>query len=289
MFFVENLIAGIALGSIYALIALGFLLIYKATEVVNFGQGELVMLGAFIAYAFCTSFHFPIWLSFILTLLFMGLFGMFLERVFLRIVTGESVLSIIMVTLSLAIIIRALCGIIWGHEAKSFPIYGLRETPMLGELRIEPSSTIIISVTLILILILYLFFKFTKIGVAMRATSLNQFAAYVVGIRIKSIFSLTWAIAGVLAGLTGILVAPVLFLSTNISYLGIKAFPAAVLGGFTSLPGVIIGGVILGVAENLAGAYLPEGFKNVFSYIILLVVLMIRPQGIFIKYEQKKV
>ena len=137
--------------------------------------------------------------------------------------------------------------------------------------------------------LLYLFFKFTDIGIAMQATSQNQLAAYLMGIGVKKVFLLTWAISAVIAAVAGILIAPISFLHANMGFIGLKAFPAAVLGGFGSIPGAIVGGLIIGLSENLAGAYLTTGFKNVFAYIILIIVLMIRPEGIFGIQEKKRV
>jgi branched-chain amino acid transport system permease protein len=288
MFF-QIFFSGIAIGCIYGLIALGIVLIYKATDVANFAHGELMMLGAFIAYTLIVGWSLAPWLSFLVTFIFMGLFGAFLERVFIRIVTGENILSIIMVTLGLSLVIRTVCGMIWSHESKQFPVFYSEKVIKLGDIVIAPINLWIIVSIITLALILYIMFKFTKVGVAMRATSLNQFASCLMGINVGNIFSFTWVIASVIAALAGILVAPVVFLNTNMGHLGLKAFPAAILGGFGSVPGAIIGGLIIGVAENFAGLYLPEGSKSIFAYIILILVLMFRPEGIFGKHEQKKV
>lgn len=285
----QLIISGVALGSIYAFIALGIVLIYKATDVVNFGQGEFTMLGAFVAYHFIGNYGLPFWLSCILTFIFMAVFAVFVERVFLRIVTGENVLSVIMVTLGLAIIIRTICGMKWGHEIKRFPIYYSEKIIRLGDISIAPINLWTIISVVVLVLALYLLFTFTKIGVSMRATSQNQFATYLMGIKVETIVSITWILASVISAIAGILVAPVMFLSPNMSYIGLKAFPAAILGGFASIPGAIVGGIIIGLTENFAGTFLPEGFKNISGFIILIIVLMLKPEGIFGKHEQKKV
>lgn len=285
----QLVISGLALGSIYAFIALGIVLIYKATDIVNFGQGEFTMLGAFIAFHLIVNYSLPFWISCIITFIFMAIFAVFVERFLLRIVTGENVLSVIMVTLGLAVIIRAICGMKWGHEIMRFPIYYSEKIIRLGDVSIAPINLWTIIAVIGLVLILYLLFKYTKIGVAMRATSLNQFATYLMGIKVENIVSITWIIASIIAAIAGILVAPVIFLSPNMGFIGLKAFPAAILGGFTSIPGAIVGGMIIGLTENFAGIFMPEGFKGISGFIILIIVLMFRPEGIFRKHEQKKV
>jgi len=287
--FIQYFSGGLALGSIYALIALGFVLIYKATEVLNFAQGELMMLGAFVSYTFIALFHLNFWVSLLFTFIVMGVFGYLTERVLLRPLLGEPVFSLVMVTIGLAAVIRSGCGMIWSHETMKFPEF-LGSAPIsIGSVIISRPYFWIFIISLLLVLILGLFFKFTGLGISMRATGLNQLATLLVGINIKRIFSMTWALSAILAAIAGVLMAPILFLSTNMGFIGFKAFPAAILGGFGSIPGAIIGGYIIGVSENLAGGYLPPGFKDVFAYIILIVVLLIKPEGIFGVPELKRV
>ena len=287
--FIQYLSGGLAIGSIYALVALGFILIYKATEVLNFSQGEIMMLGAFIAYTFIALLHLNFWLSLLLTFIAMGIIGYVTERLLLRPLMGEPLFSLVMVTIGLAAVIRSACGMIWTHETMKFPEYFSHAPMNFQGVIISQVHFWIFIITLLLVLGLSLFFKFTGIGTAMRATGLNQLATILMGINIKRIFSLTWALSAILASVAGILMAPILFLSTNMSFIGFKAFPAAILGGFGSIPGAIIGGFVIGISENLAGAYLPPGFKDVFAYIILIIVLLIKPTGIFGVPELKRV
>ena len=285
----QQIISGVAVGCIYALVALGFVLIYKATEVINFAQGEFMMIGAFAAYTLIVFFKLPFLPAFVFTLIFMFLFGILLDRVIFRPLVGEGAFALVMVTIGLAITLRSLAGMIWTYDTFDFP-FVFSEKPLdLGGLVISKVHLTIIVSSVILMFLLYLFFKFTDIGIAMQATSQNQLAAYLMGIGVKKVFLLTWAISAVIAAIAGILIAPISFLHANMGFIGLKAFPAAVLGGFGSIPGAIVGGLIIGLSENLAGGYLTPGFKNIFAYIILILVLMIRPEGIFGIKEKKRV
>ena len=287
----QTVLAGIATGCIYGLVALGFVLIYKATEVVNFAQGELMMLGAFFAYSFITFLNLPYWTAFLLTVILMGVLGMLLERAVLRPLIGEPVFAIVMVTIGVGIFCRSAVSMIpgWGTDTLGF------KTPF-GEKFLRPGGLVIswehlaiIILTTTLIFGLYCFFRFTRLGVAMRATSQNQLAAAYMGISVRRVFSLTWIISAAVAAFAGILLSPFTFVHMNMGFIGLKAFPAAVLGGFGSIPGAIIGGLIIGITENFAGVYLPIGWKDVAAYIILILVLMIRPEGLFGIQEKKKV
>jgi branched-chain amino acid transport system permease protein len=285
----QQIISGVAVGCIYALVALGFVLIYKATEVINFAQGEFMMIGAFAAYTLIVFCKLPFLPAFVFTLIFMFLFGILLDRVIFRPLVGEGAFALVMVTIGLAITLRSLAGMIWTYDTFDFP-FVFSEKPLdLGGLVISKVHLTIIVSSVILMSLLYLFFKFTDIGIAMQATSQNQLAAYLMGIGVKKVFLLTWAISAVIAAIAGILIAPISFLHANMGFIGLKAFPAAVLGGFGSIPGAIVGGLIIGLSENLAGGYLTPGFKNIFAYIILILVLMIRPEGIFGIKEKKRV
>lgn len=285
----QQIISGVAVGCIYALVALGFVLIYKATEVINFAQGEFMMIGAFAAYTLIVFFKVPFLPAFVFTLIFMFLFGILLDRVIFRPLVGEGAFALVMVTIGLAFTLRSLAGMIWTYDTFDFP-FVFSEKPLdLGGLVISKVHLTIIVSSVILMSLLYLFFKFTDIGIAMQATSQNQLAAYLMGIGVKKVFLLTWAISAVIAAIAGILIAPISFLHANMGFIGLKAFPAAVLGGFGSIPGAIVGGLIIGLSENLAGGYLTPGFKNIFAYIILILVLMIRPEGIFGIKEKKRV
>lgn len=288
---IQTILTGISIGCVYGLVALGFVLIFKATEVINFAQGELLMLGGFIGYSFITLGHFPYWAALPLTIILMGLFGMALERTALRSLVGQPVYAIVIVTIGISFFIRSTVSMIpgWGTDT-----YGIR-TPFsekfvrTGQLVLSWEHLSIILITFALIVILFSFFRYTRVGTAMRATSQNQLAAVYMGISVTKVFSLTWTIAAALGGIGGILLAPITFVHMNMGFIGLKAFPAAVLGGFGSLPGAIVGGLIIGITESLSGFYLPQGWKDIAAWIILIGVLIIRPQGLFGIQEKKKV
>ncbi len=288
--FTQLVINGVAVGCIYGVVALGFVLIYKASEIVNFAQGDLMMLGAFFGYTLIGILGMPFLAGAALAIIGMAIFGAVLDRVVLRPMVGQPTFAIVIVTLGLGFIIRAVVSGVpgWGTETHGFdtPFSGVSK---LGGLVVSDEHMAIILATAALIVTLYLFFRFTNLGIAMQATSQNQLAAYYVGIPVKNVMSMIWAISAATAALVGILLAPIAFVHVNMGFIGLKAFPAAVLGGFGSIPGAIVGGLIIGIVESLSGFYLPEGFKDIAAYVVLLVVLVVRPQGLFSEATEKKV
>ena len=288
--FIQQLVSGIALGCVYGLIALGFVLIYKATEVVNFAQGDLMMLGGFFAYTFIGILGLSYWLGFLLAVISMALFGMLIERVVIRPILGFPQFSIVMATIGLGFAMRSLAGMIWGTDDLKLETPFSNGVLKIGDLVLAYDKLSVIVATLILCTILYLFFNKTRLGTAMRATSENMLAAYYMGIPVKRVVSLIWAISAAVAACAGVLLAPITFVHSNVGLaLGLKAFPAAVLGGFGSIPGALIGGVIIGVVETLAGFYLAQGWKDVVPYLILLAVLLLKPEGLLGLTQRKKV
>lgn len=289
--FLQTILSGIAIGCIYGLVALGFVLIYKATDVINFAQGEMMVLGAFIAYTLITYLQFSYITALILTTISLGLIGMALERVVLRPLVGEPIFAIIMLTIGLSFFFRSFVSMVpgWGTDTYGFKTPFTDRVLRSGELVLAWEQISIIIMTAALILALWFFFRYSKVGVAMRATSQNQLAAVYMGVSVTRVFSLTWTIAAALGGIAGILLSPITFVHMNMGFIGLRAFPAAVLGGFSSVPGAIVGGVIIGVTESLAGVYLPQGWKDVAAWIILIGVLIIRPEGIFGVHQKKKV
>jgi branched-chain amino acid transport system permease protein len=286
---VQQVISGLALGCVYGLIALGFVLIFKATEVINFAQGEMMMIGAFVAYTLTAMLHVPFVVTFFLTPIICGGLGIFLERLLIRPLQRESVVSIIMVTIGLSITLRAFAGMIWSYDTLVFPHPFSEQGVQIVGVVIAPIYMWVILITIGLVFLLYAFFKFTTVGISLQASAQNRVASLLMGISVKRVYSVTWAISGMVGAVAGILVVPISFLNCNMGFLGLKAFPAAVIGGFNSIPGAIVGGVIIGISENLAGIYMPLWFKDIFAYVIMLLVLMIRPEGLFGTHEQKKV
>lgn len=285
----QLVVNGAAAGCIYGLIALGFVLIYKATEMVNFAQGDIMMLGGFLAFSLIAHWGLNYWLGALLAILITAAFGYALDALILRRVIGQPQFAVVMLTLGLGFIFRAGAGIAWGYDSVGFNTPFTNKTVGLGHLVLGEDNLSIIVGTLLLCGVLFVFFSKTRVGVAMQAASQNQLAAYYMGIPVRNIFSLIWAISAGVAAVAGILLSPVSMIDVNMGFLGIKAFAAAVIGGFGSIPGSLIGGVIVGVVEQLAGYYLPAGFQEVTSNVVLLAMLILRPQGLFAERMGKRV
>jgi branched-chain amino acid transport system permease protein len=285
----QLIVNGAAAGCIYGLIALGFVLIYKATEMVNFAQGEIMMLGGFVAYSLIATFGLNYWVGALIAVLVTAAFGFALDAVVLRRVIGQPQFAVVMLTLGLGFIFRAGAGITWGYDSVGFNTPFTNKTVNAGGLILGQDNLSIIVGTVLLCGVLYVFFSRTRLGVAMQAASQNQLAAYYMGIPVRTIFSLIWAISAGVAALAGILLSPVSMIDVNMGFLGIKAFAAAVIGGFGSIPGSLIGGVIVGVVEQLSGYYLPAGFQEVSANVVLLGMLILRPQGLFAEGMGKRV
>jgi branched-chain amino acid transport system permease protein len=289
--FLQISISGIANGCIYGLIALGFVLIYKATETVSFAQGDLMMVGAFVGFALMTFLGFPLWLSLLATIFAMASFGVVLERFVIRPILGQPQFTIVMLTIGIGFILRGIITMIpgIGTETLSLPVSYKNETLKLGALIISVEHLVIIGGTLILCALLYSLFRYTRLGIAMQASSQNQLAAYYMGIPVKRLNGLVWGLAAAVAGIAGLLLAPITFVHAGMGFVALKAFPAAVIGGFGSLPGAIIGGLIIGLVEQWSGRYAPEGIKDIAAYIVVLIMLWVKPNGLFGEKLRKKV
>lgn len=285
----QLVVNGSAAGCIYGLIALGFVLIYKATEMVNFAQGDIMMLGGFAAFTAISWLGLNYWLGMLLAVAVTAAFGFALDAVVLRRVIGQPQFAVVMLTLGLGFIFRAVAGLTWGYDSVGFDTPFTNRRLSAGGLVLGADNVSIIAGTLILCAVLYVFFSRTRLGVAMQAASQNQLAAYYMGIPVRTVFSLIWAISAGVAALAAVLLAPVSMIDVNMGFLGIKAFAAAVLGGFGSIPGALVGGVIVGIVEQLAGYYLPAGFQDVSANVVLLTVLILRPQGLFAQAIRKRV
>ena len=277
------------MGCIYGLVALGFVLIYKATELVNFAQGDLLMLGAFVCYMFVVWYRVGYWTAFALAVVIVGLFGAVLDATVLRRVIGQPQFAVVMLTIGLGAMFRSFASLTWGSEIYTLPTPWSAKTTRLGGVTVSHEYVAIIVGTVVLCALLYAFFTYSRVGVAMQAASQNQLAAYYMGIPVRRVNMLIWGISAGVATIAGILLAPATFVHSNMGFIGLKAFPAAVVGGFGSVPGSIVGGLIIGVVEALAGFYLPEGFKDVAAYVVVLVVLLVWPSGIFGETTAKKV
>jgi branched-chain amino acid transport system permease protein len=287
----QVIFSGVAQGCIYGLIALGFVLIYKATETVTFAQGELMMLGAFAGLACVTYLGWPFGLAVMVSLLVMACVGWLVERAVINPVLGEPAFAIVMLTIGVGYVARGLVTMVpnIGTETHNLPAPYADTSFQLGSLVLGATQLVVMATTAVLCGLLYLMFKYTRMGIAMQATSQNQLAAYYMGIPVKRLNSMVWALAAVVATVAGLLLAPITFVHANMGFIGLKAFPAAVVGGFGSLPGAIVGGIIIGVVESLSGFWLPEGFKDVAAYVVVLLMLVFKPNGLFGDNLRKKV
>ncbi|OHR70869.1 branched-chain amino acid ABC transporter permease [Bacillus sp. HMSC76G11] len=278
----QILVSGLIFGCIYGLAALGLVLIYKTTNIVNFAQGEMAMVTTFVSFMFLSQVGLGYFSSFILALLFASLFGAFVYQVIMKRLQSAPQLNQIVVTLGLFMVLNGVAGLIWGHKPTSFPEAIQGGSIKIGNVFITPNDLFVIVITLILMLIFFVLFKYTKLGLAMRASAQDIRASHLMGIKVTSIFTATWAVGTILGGVAGMMTAPITFLDTHMMFdVLIMAFAAAVLGGFVSLPGALVGGLIIGVFENLIAFYLSPELKVVYTFILIIAVLYIRPQGIF--------
>jgi branched-chain amino acid transport system permease protein len=276
---------GVLMGLMYSLIALGFVLVYKATDAVNFAQGEFVMIAGFVAVGALTVLGAPLWLSIAAALAGMIAFGFGLERVMLRKLIGRPVIAVVMATIGLAAILRGVgpFGIFQGTRTLPLPI---REEPyLLGPLFIPPIQLLGAAVSLAFLGAFGWFFLKSRKGVAMRAVADNQQVAMAMGINVQRYFGLAWAMAGVVSALGGVLWGNMLGVDVNLALVGFKVFPVVILGGLDSIPGAIVGGLIVGIVENVAAGYIDPvvggGTKDFAPYVLMIAALMVRPYGIF--------
>jgi branched-chain amino acid transport system permease protein len=287
----QLVVSGLANGCVYGLIALGFVLIYKATEQVNFAQGDLMMLGAFLTLGLTNQefWGLPFWISVPIAIVAMGLFGYALDKFVLRHMFGQSQIAVVILTIAMGFVLRFFAGMIWGHEPKSLesPFAGV--DVRLGGLVLGLDEVMVILVTTVLTVGLYFFFNVSRLGVAMQASSQNQLAAYYMGIPVKRVNSLIWALAGSVAAVAGILFASKGSIDPTTGLLGIKAFAAAVIGGFGSLPGALLGGLVVGLIEPFASYYIAAGYSQIMPYLLLFLILVFRPHGILAQVHRKKV
>ncbi|MCX7240138.1 MAG: branched-chain amino acid ABC transporter permease [Burkholderiales bacterium] len=291
MLFLQLVISGVAQGCIYGLIAMGFVLIYKATETVSFAQGELMMLGAFCGLVCMTLLGFPYWLAILCAIVGMALFGVVLERTVIRPILGQPAFSVVMLTIGVGYVARGFITMLpgMGTDTQALPVPYKDQIWNVGALVLNVEHMAVIAATAVLCVALYALFRYSKLGIAMQAASQNQLAAYYMGIPVQRLNGIAWGLASGVAAIAGLLLAPITFVHANMGFIGLKAFPAAVVGGFGSLPGAIVGGLVIGIVESLSGFYLPDGFKDTAAYIVVLVMLMVKPNGLFGEKLRKKV
>lgn len=286
---VHVVVSGLATGSIYALMALSLVIIYNATRTLNFAQGEMLMVSTFLGWAAQRLFGLPLVLTLVVAVVAAGIMGWLVERAIIRHSIGATHWDVLIITLGLSLGLRAAAGLVWTHDEFPFPSFFGTRPIALGPVRLAPVSLGIIGASLALMAGLYALFTWTKLGRAMRAVAQNQRAARLMGISVERVYSRAWMLAAMVGAVAGVLVAPVVFLSSKMGLIVINGFTAAVIGGFGSMPGAVLGGMLLGVIENLAPLYLPSGIRYSVPFLVLIAILLVRPAGLLGRVEQRKV
>ncbi len=286
---VHVVVSGLATGAIYALMALSLVIIYNATRTLNFAQGEMLMMSTFVAWAAQRALGLPLVLTLVVAILAGGALAWLVERAIIRRAIAGTHWDVLIITVGLSLILRAAAGLAWTHDEFPFPSFFPSAPLVVGPARVAPVSLGILGGSLALMAALWALFRFTRLGRAMRAVAQNQRAARLMGISVERVYSTSWVLAGVVGAVAGVLVAPVVFLSSTMGLIVINGFTAAVIGGFGSMPGAVVGGMFLGVLENLAPLYLPSGIRYSVPFVVLVAVLVVRPAGLVGRVERRKV
>jgi branched-chain amino acid transport system permease protein len=278
--FIQLVFSGLALGSVYTMVALGFVLIYKATEILNFAQGNLMLMGAYLALTILTQFHVPLVVGLGLAVFVAAVIGSAVHFVVMRPMLGKPLFSVVMVTLGLSILIQAIVQLLYGSVDRVYPVQVPNRILTIAGARFSQLELTIIITVAVLVVLFALFFRYSKLGLLMRATAEDQEVAVMMGVSADMIFSVSWAIAAGMATVAGVFMANLSQVNLGIGDIGLRAFPAVVVGGLESIPGALIGGVIIGVAESLGAGYINGSARDVIAFTILLIILMIRPFGL---------
>jgi branched-chain amino acid transport system permease protein len=288
MIFLSQLaITGFGLGMVYALIAIGFVIILKCSKAFNIAQGQFVMIGGYLGFTFLVTFHMPVWASIAAALAVAAVMGLLIERLTLRPLVGQSVLAIIMMTIALGTVLDGVATLVWGGRYEAY--HGVLPTLSLkvGELSVPPETLIGIIVSIIAVAILMILFHYTRAGLAMRATAEDEQVVQSVGIKVTTVYAISWVIACIVGVISGIILGGVSGVSVALEQAGMKAFAVVLLGGIDSIGGAIVAGIILGILENVASGYLDPllpsggGLASIFPFIVIIIVLIIRPHGLF--------
>jgi branched-chain amino acid transport system permease protein len=283
---IQLLVNGLVVGTLYGVVAMSFVLIYKATQVVNFAQGELLLIGAWVCWVLLSKYQVPFYLGMPLTLVFMFVFGIAIQIVILRPMIGEPIISVIMVTIALSEVFQASLKWIFGVNPQPFPRVFTSQSVNFLSLQIQTVYVMSLVVSVLMMAGMAWFFRVSKYGLAMRATAFNQQVAQSLGISVKSVFAMAWAISATVSAVAGVVVAVVNGVSSGLSAYGIKVFPAAILGGLDSIGGAVLGGIIIGLLENFA-QYVDSEFLHwgnlyeIAPFYVLIIILMIKPYGLF--------
>ena len=285
-FLFQLVLNGLIIGALYGVVAMCFVLIYKSTQVVNFAQGEFLLVGAWVCWSMLVQYQIPFIMSFVLTLAFMTIFGYLLQTLVLRPLIGEPIISVIMVTIGLSIFFQAGIKWVFGVTPVVFPeLFPVSSMNILG-LQVEVAYLLSLGFSVLIMVGFFYFFRFSRWGLAMRATAYDQQVAQSLGVPVKTVFALSWAISAVVSALAGVVVGITNGVSNELAMIGIKVFPAVILGGLDSIVGAVVGGLIIGVLENLAEFFDAEylRFGNLYTiapFYALILILMIKPYGLF--------
>lgn len=287
----QLIVEGLAIGACYGLFAIAVVIIYKTSEVINFGQGEMAMFSTFVAYHILTVYGAPFWAAFLSTLAFAAFLGVAVEYLFLRPAKNPSILGLIVITLGAEMLLMGLASWKWGAEQKAFSLpwsYASIYEPLPGIIVSDWAIAVFLT-SGVIVALLYVFFRYTRLGIAMRATQQNQNAAKIMGIRTERVFAFAWGLSSLIGTVAAMFFAARATLDPSFMMEPfLRAFAAAVLGGLTSIPGVLIGGEILGLIENLFGYMWPQ-WKPIVAFVIIVLVLCVRPSGLFSRHFVKKV
>jgi branched-chain amino acid transport system permease protein len=286
IFFLQLVVTGFSLGMVYALIAIGFVIILKCSDAFNIAQGHFVLIGGYLGFTFLVLFHLPVWLAIALAIIVAIILGILIERLTIRPLIGKPDLAIIMMTIALSVVLEGLVMLIWGGEYKTYHNVLPTFTLKVGQISVPPESLIGLVVSFASVAILMFVFKYTKIGLAMRATAEDLRVVQSLGIRATTVYSVSWVIASVVGVIGGILLGGVSGVSIPLAEIGLKALAVVLLGGANSIGGAILAGIILGILENLAAGYLDPllpggGLAQVFPFVVMIIVLIFRPYGLF--------
>lgn len=279
-FFNSLVISGLVVGTLYGLVAMGFAIIYKVSRVLNFAQGEVMMLTAFVGYSIAvrTGGSQPLVIAGVL--LASVLIAALIERLIVRPMLGQPVFSIVMMTIALAVLLRSTIGLVWGSDPMRMPGVTATSVSVLGA-NFQPAQLVLVAVYVTACVSIWAFLRFSMLGIAMRASAADPTVTMLMGLSIRKLYRVGWVISALLAGLSGLLFANIYHVGLDMGHVGIASFPAAILGGLDSVLGAALGGLVIGVIENLAGGYIGSGFKEVATFAVILVVLMVRPHGLF--------
>lgn len=281
LFFLEVTLAGLGSGGLYALAALAFVIVYKATRVVNIAIGEFLMMGAYVFYAFAAGMAWPVWAAIAGAVALSAALGAVVERVTIRPMLGESPISVFMITVGLASILVGVVELIWTADQRRLPEFMPRAPVMVGEAFVAPKVFYGFWVALALVLLVLAVFRYWRGGVALRATASDQGAVYAMGINVPRVFSLSWAAAGAIAAVSGVIVGAIGGISSSMGVFGLSVLVVVIVGGLDSVAGALVGGIFIGLLEAWAGAYLGGEYKLLATFVVLVAVLMMRPYGLF--------